>query len=164
VKEEGTMSNKCEELATRIETFGQEVVDTVSALSDEEWRKTCQSEQWPVGTTARHIGNHLGISDLAAMMVRGEALPQLSMDDINAMSDKDSQEHRDCTKSEALELLSRKQDGMTAFLRGLDEADLDCKGNLMAFGGEVTVAQLIDYVVFQSAAQHLASIKAAVAE
>jgi hypothetical protein len=117
-----------------------------------------------VGTTARHIGNHLGISDLAAMMVRGEALPQLSMDDINAMSDKDSQEHRDCTKSEALELLSRKQDGMTAFLRGLDEADLDCKGNLMAFGGEVTVAQLIDYVVFQSAAQHLASIKAAVAE
>jgi hypothetical protein len=161
--EEGTMSNRCEALATRIEAFGQDVIDTVSALSEEDWGNICQSEQWPVGTTARHIGNHLGIFDFAAMIVRGEKLPQLTMDDINAMSNKDSEKHRDCTKTEALELLSRKQDGMAAFLRELDESDLDRKGNLLAFGGEVTVAQLIDYVVFQSAAQHLASIKAAVA-
>jgi hypothetical protein len=150
-------------MALRIEAFGREVMDTVSALSEEDWRKICKSEQWPVGTTARHIGLHLGISDLAAMVVREEQLPQLNMEDINAMSNKDSQEHRDCTKAEALELLSRKQDGLTGFLRGLDESDLDRKGNLPAFGGEVTVAQLIDYVVFQSAAEHLASIKGALA-
>jgi hypothetical protein len=155
------MGNKCEELAARIEAFGREVIDYVSALSDEDWRKTCDWENWSVGTTARHIGNHFGISDLAAMMVRGEALPQWTMADINHRSNQDSHEHGDCTKGEALAHLRDKGDGMTAFLRGLDEADLDRKGSMPAFGGEVTVAGLIDFVIFQSAAQHLDSIRKA---
>jgi uncharacterized damage-inducible protein DinB len=157
------MSNRCEALATRIEAFGREMIEFVSELPEEDWRKTCKWEQWSVGTTARHLGNHLAISDLAAMIVRGEALPQWTMDDIHAMSKKDSAAHTECTKTEVLERLRRKQDKMTAFLRELDESDLDRKGSMPAFGGEVTVAQLIDYVVFQNAAQHLASIKAAIA-
>jgi hypothetical protein len=157
------MSDRCETLAARVEGFGREVLDTVSDLSEADWRKTCEWEEWPVGTTVRHLGNHLGICDLAAMIVRGEGLPQWTMDDINAMSKKDSAAHMECTKTEVLERLRRKQDQMTTFLRELDESDLDRKGNMPAFGGAVTVEQLIDFVVLQNGAQHLASIKAAIA-
>ncbi|MDJ0782246.1 MAG: DinB family protein [Desulfosarcinaceae bacterium] len=157
------MGDRREELAARIEAFAGDVIDYTAALTAEEWRKTCEWEEWSAGVTARHIGNHLGIFELAAMIVRGEPLPQWTMDDINAMSNQDSQAHADCTQAEALELLQRNRDGMTRFLRGLEDTDLDRKGSMPAFGGEVTVAQLIDFVVFQSAAQHLESIKAAVA-
>ena len=157
------MSNRREDLAVRIEAFGREVIDYVSNITADDWAKTCEGEGWSVGTTARHIGNHLGISDVAAMVVRGEALPQWTMDDINHMANQDSHAHADCTKAEALDLLHRKCDGMTGFLRGLAAGDLDRKGSMPAFGGEVTVAQLIDFVIFQSAAQHLDSIKKTVA-
>jgi hypothetical protein len=51
---------------------------------------------------------------------------------------------------------------LTCVTRGLAEADPDRRGSVPAFGGEVTVAEFIDSVVFQSAAQHLDSIKKAI--
>ena len=86
------------------------------------------------------------------------------MDDVNAMANEDSAAHRDCTKAEALDLIEKQAAGLIAFLDGLDEAALDRRASMPAFGGSVTVEQLIDGVVFQSAAKHFASIRAAVAE
>lgn len=157
------MDQRKDALIERINAFSDEVIALVSDISGEDWTRTCEWEEWTVGTTARHMGNHLGIYELAEMMVQGQALPQWSMDDINAMSNKDSEAHADCTKDQALELLRERSAGMTAFLSGLSEGDLDRKGSMPAFNGEVTVEQLIEYVVFQSAAQHLDSIKAALA-
>lgn len=156
------MGNRTETMAARVENFSREVIDYVSQLSDDQWRQTCDWEQWSVGTTARHIGNHLGIFSLAEMVIRGEDLPQWTMSEIDAMSNRDSHEHADCTPAEALALLREKSAGMMAFLKGLADADLDRENSMPAFGGTVTIEQLIDYVVFQSAVKHLASIRQAV--
>ena len=160
---EEIMSQRANELAERIKSFSDEVIAFVENLSDDDWTKVCDWEHWSVGVTARHLGaGHLAIFGMAGMIVRGEDLPPLDMDQINAMSNKDAREHSDCTKDEALELLLKNSAGMVAFVAGLSDDELDRKGSMPAFGGEVTTEQFIDFIIFQSAAQHFDSMKAAV--
>ena len=157
------MNQRAKNISERIKSFANEVIIFVESLTHSDWTKVCDVENWSVGVTARHIGaGHFAISKMAAMIVRGEDLPPLSMDQINTMSDKDSRKHADCTKVEALELLRKNSTELTALAVGLTDDELDRKGSMPAFGGEVTTEQLVDFIIFQSAAQHFDSMRAAV--
>jgi len=157
------MSQRAKEISVRIKSFSDNVMAFVENLSDDDWRKVCKSEKWPVGATAYHLGaGHFAIFDMAGMIVRGEDLPPLTMDQINAMSDKQAREHADCTKAEAIEALRKNSAEMVAFVAGLTDEELDRKGSMPAFGGEATTEQLIQYVIFESAMQHFDSMKTAV--
>lgn len=157
------MSRRSEELSQKIKGFSDDVIAFVESLSDGDWRKVCESEEWPVGVTAYHLGaGHFAIFDLARMIVRGEDLPQLTMEQITAMSNKQARENMDCTKADALAALRKNSAEMVAFVVGLSDDELDRKGRMPAFGGEATTEQFLQFVIFESAAQHLDSMKAAV--
>ena len=157
------MSERAKDLSRRIEAFRDKVVAYVDGLSDEDWNKVLNWEEWSAGVTARHIGaGHFRIFDLAQMMTAGKELPQLSMDQITEMSNKDSQEHSDCTREETLEALRQNGAELVGFVAGLSDDDLACKGSMPAFGGEFSVDQMIEFVIFQSAQEHLDNIKKAV--
>ena len=157
------MSQRAKEISQRIRAFSDEVIALVEKISEDEWAKVCEWEECPVGATAYHMGaGHFAISDMASMIIRGEDLPPLTMDQVNAMSKKQTQVHVECTKADALGVLRKNSEGMVAFVAGLGDEELDRKGSMPAFGGEVTTEQLIRYVIFDSAAQHLDSIKAAI--
>ena len=157
------MGQRAKEISERIKSFSDNVMAFVENLSDDDWRKVCKSEEWPVGATAYHLGaGHFAIFDMAGMIVRGEDLPPLTMDQINAMSDKQAREHADCTKAEAIEALRKNSVEMVAFVAGLTDDELDRKGSMPAFGGEATTEQLIQFVIFESATRHFDSMKTAV--
>ena len=163
LKKEKNMSHRAKDISKRIGSFADEVITFVESLTGSDWNKICDWEDWTVGVTARHVeAGHFAISKMAAMIVKGEDLPPLSMDQINAMSEKDSRKHSDCTKAEALELLRKNSAELAAFASGLTDDELDRKGSMPAFGGEVTTEQLLDFIIFQSAAQHFDSMRAAV--
>ena len=146
------MSQRAKEISERIKNFSDNVMAFVESLSEDDWRKVCESEEWPVGATAYHLGaGHFAIFDMAGMIVRGEDLPPLTMDQINAMSDKQAREHADCTKADAMEALRKNSAEMVAFVAGLTDEELDRKGSMPAFGGEATTEQLIQFVIFESA-------------
>jgi len=50
---------------------------------------------------------------------------------------------------------------LAAFVAGLSADELDRKGSMPAFGGEASVNQVIEFVIFQSAREHLDSMKSA---
>ena len=157
------MSQRAKEISERIKSFSDNVMAFVERLSEDDWRKVCESEEWPVGATAYHLGaGHFAIFDMAGMIVRGEDLPPLTMDQINAMSDKQAREHADCTKADALEALRKNSAQMVAFVAGLTDEELDRKGSMPAFGGETTTEQLIQFTIFESAMRHFDSMKTAV--
>lgn len=158
------MSQRVKNIAERIASFRDEAIAYIRNLTDDDWMKVCDWEQWTVGVTARHLGaGHLAIFDLAGMIVKGEDLPQLTMDQIHEMSKKDAREHPDCTREDALTLLKQNGDKMISFVSGLSDEDLDRKGHMPAFGGEFTTEQFIDMVIFDNANQHFNSMKSAVA-
>lgn len=157
------MSQRGEDLSKKIEAFRDDVIAFVDALSDEEWNAKCEWEDWAAGVTARHIGaGHFRIFELAGMVLAGKELPPLTIEEINAMSDKDARAHSDTTKAETLETLRKNGTKLSAFVAGLSDDQLDRKGSMPAFGGEASVNQIIEFVIFQSAQEHLDSMKKAV--
>jgi len=157
------MSQRAKHLSDRLKSFSNDVIAYVENLSEDDWAKVCEWEEWSVGATAYHLGaGHFAISDLAGIIIRGEDLPPLNMDQINEMSNKQAREHEGCTKAEALEQLRKNSAEMVAFAGGLTDDELDRKGSMPAFDGEVTTEQFIGFIIFESAAQHFESIKAAV--
>jgi len=157
------MNQRAKDISERIESFRDDVVAFVENLSDDDWKNVCEWEEWSVGVTASHLGaGHFAISGMLGMIVKGEELPQLTMDQVNEMSKKSVQKHTDCTKTEALELLRKNGAELAAYVSGLTDDELDRKGSMPAFGGEVSAEKFIDYIIFQSAAQHFDSMKTAV--
>jgi hypothetical protein len=157
------MSQRTKNISERIDALKNEMIIFVENLSDEDWKKACEWEEWPVGVTAYHLGAaHFAIAGMLGMVINGDDLPQLTMDQINAKSKADVQEHLDCTKAETLDLLRNNGAKLSAYVDGLSDGDLDRKGSMPAFGGEFSAEQLIDSIIFQSAAQHLESMKTAV--
>lgn len=157
------MSQRAKELSAQIQSFGDEVIAFVEKLSDRQWKAVSEWEQWTVGVVARHLGaGHLGFFKFLEMVVQGKELPQLTMDQINAMSNDDAGKHADCTKAEALEELRKNGAEFAAYIAGLTDEELDRKGNLPALGGEVSVERMLELVAFQSSRQHFDSMKAAV--
>ncbi|RJQ87320.1 MAG: DinB family protein [Desulfobacteraceae bacterium] len=158
------MNQRAKTVAERIKSFSDEVIAFVEKSSDADWMKTCDWEQWSMGVTARHLGAaHLSVFNLADMILKGQALPPLNMDQINESAKKDAQAHAGCSRAEALDELHKNSAKMVAFVSGLNDDDLDRKGSMPAFGGDVSVEQLIDYVIFISAAKHFKSMQTAVA-
>ena len=157
------MSERADKLADRIKSFSNEVIAFVENMSDDDWNKPLEWEQWSAGVTAYHIGaGHLAIFDLAGMVLKGEPLPQLNMDQIFEMANQQAKENAQCSRKETLEHLRNNTDRMVTFIERLSDDDLDLKGSMPAFEGEVTIEQLIDYVIFQSAGQHFDHITKAV--
>jgi len=157
------MSQRAKNLSDRLKSFSDDVIAFVESLSDEDWNKICEWEEWSVGATAYHVGaGHFAVSELAGMIIRGEPLPPLNMDQINEMSNKQAREHEGCTKSQALEQLRKNSAAMVAFAEGLTDEELDRKGSMPAFDGEVNTEQFIGFIIFESAAQHFNSMKEAV--
>jgi hypothetical protein len=157
------MSQRAKDISVRIESFIDDVIAFVENLSDDDWKRVCAWEEWSVGVTACHLGaGHFGMSGMLGMIVKGEELPQLTMDQVNEMSKKSVQKHSDCTKAEAMDMLRKNGAKLAAYVSGLTDDELDRKGSMPAFGGKVSAEKFIDYIIFQSATQHFDSMKTAV--
>ncbi len=159
------MSQRVKDLAGRLGKFNEEVIAFVNKCSDEDWRKTSW-EDWPLGVVARHIGaSHIGGAiQMAGMVVKGERFPEMTMEQIDNMANEHARKHADCTKAEVLNVLRKNGDALVQFVAGLDDAGLDRTAYLPALGTEVSTLQLIENVVFTSAAEHFAGIKKVVGD
>ncbi len=157
------MNQKASGLADRLKTFTDDVIACVDSCSDSDWRRVCESEDWSVGVTARHIGaGHFTAIDLAKMMVNSEKLPEVTMDQLTAMANEHARRHAECAKEEVLEILRQNGAALVDYVAGLSDADLNRTGHLSLVGGEMTVQQFIEAVILKSGGDHLASMRAAV--
>jgi hypothetical protein len=156
------MNQRAKDLAQRLKAFNDQVVDFVKDCSEEDWHKVCTWEEWTVGVTARHIGSgHFRIIDLSKMIINGEKLPELTVEQLNESGNRHARKHADCTREEVLDILQKNSTSLSDFVTGLDDTELDSKGNVSLAGGEITTQQLLEYVILQSGGEHLANMKAA---
>jgi hypothetical protein len=158
------MSQRAKNLAERLRAFSKDVITFVEGCSDKNWKKMCATEEWAVGVTARHIGaGHFEALGLARMMVNGEKLPELTMDQLVEMANAHARQHAECTRKDVLEVLRRNGAALVDYVAGLTDSELDRSGHLALAGGELTAQQLIEAVILKSGGEHLANMKAAVA-
>jgi DinB superfamily len=158
------MSAQAKELAQRLSAFNEEVVRIVETAAASEWVAECATEQWPFGVVARHIAAaHYQAVDMAGMILKGEALPNVTMEQLAERGNAHAREHADCTPAEVLALLRTNGERLVQFTENLTDVDLTRTGHLPLLGREVNAAKLLEIVVLGSAGEHLASLKTVVA-
>jgi hypothetical protein len=163
VHREVHMSARAKQLAERLRAFNGDIIAFVESCSDGNWKKACEKEEWPVGVTARHIAaGHFEAVDLARMIVKGEKLPEFTMDQLVAMANTHARQHAACTRDEVLGLLRRNGAALVDYVAGLSDAELDRSGHLALAGGKMSAQQFIEAVILNSGGEHFASMKAAV--
>ncbi len=156
------MKQNNEELAERIRTFNDEVIAFVEQCSVEQWQKVCAWEEWSVGVTARHIGaGHFEVISLAEMIINGQTLPELTMDDFRQMGNQHAREHAECSREEVLAILRKNGAAAADYVAGKTAAELERQAYLSVTGGDVTARQLLEYVILESGGEHLANMKIA---
>lgn len=156
------MSARAKQLAERLRAFNADIIAFVEGCSEQHWKKTCAKEEWPVGVTARHIASgHFEAVELARMLVKGEKLPEFTMDQLVEMANAHARQHAGCTRDEVLGLLRRNGAALVDFAAGLSDVELDRSGHLALAGGKLSTQQLIEAVILNSGGEHFASMKAA---
>jgi len=156
------MGDRSKRLAERFKSFNEEVISFVESCTEADWGKI-GVEDWPVGVTARHIGaSHYSAISGAKMIVNGEKVPEMTMEQITESANRHAREHAGCTKPEVLEILRDRGGKMIEFAGGLKDSELDETGYLPALGGNTTVEKFLEVVILRSANEHFQSMKAAV--
>jgi hypothetical protein len=157
------MSQRAKKLAERLRAFTDDVIGFVEGCSDKNWSKVLATEEWTVGVTARHIGaGHFEAVGLARMMVKGEKLPEFTMEQLVEMANAHARQHAGCTREEVLEVLRQNGAALVDYIAGLSDAELNRTGHFALAGGELSAQQLIEAVILKSGGEHLANMKAAI--
>jgi hypothetical protein len=154
------MSPRAQALAEKIQAFNRDFLDCVQNCSDADWQKTCPAEDWPVGVVIRHVAEgHYGVKALAQMIIKGDPLPELTMEAVIQMGNAHAREHADCTREEVRTLLEQNGRALVEFIANLTEDELDCQGQMALLGGDVSAQQILEMLILHSGGDHLSSVR-----
>lgn len=158
------MNLRAQALAEKIQTFNRDLIDCVQNCSNADWQKTCQAEDWPVGVVIRHVADgHYGVRALAKMIIKGDPLPEFTMEAVIQMGNDHAREHADCTREEVLTLLEQNGRAVIEFIANLTEDELDCQGQMALLGGKVSAQQILEMLILHSGGDHLSSVRSTIA-
>jgi hypothetical protein len=110
---------------------------------------------------AHHVAVvHRDFAGLVAALAAGETRsPSSSMDDVHQSNAQHAREHAAVGQAETLDALRTNGPAIADLLRGLRDEQLDRTAGV--FGGhELSVAQVVEWIVIGHAREHLASIRA----
>lgn len=159
------MTARVRAYAERFAALNDEFVAAVAGCGDERWRRPTAAEGWPVAVVAHHVAAVQGAFDrLLGALAAGETFtPTTSMEEVHANNARRAAAPAGVGQAETLALLRAHGAAIEATLRGLDDADLDRPAG--TFGGhELTVGQVVERVVLGHVAEHLASLRATLAD
>lgn len=152
------MSDRTESLAVQFEQVNSRMIAAVQQCSASDWRELCAGEERTVGVLAHHAAtSHLGVLGFIRLIVAGQPLPELSEDILNQGNAQHAIEHADCTPQEVLALLDSNGATAAAYVRGLDDGQLDRSAVL--FGEQRTVQEVIEYLLIGHVYEHLRSMQ-----
>jgi hypothetical protein len=149
-------------LATQLEQVVAGFAAAIEKCPDGHW-KAVPAGSWTVAATAQHVAGQFPLeAEYITAAAEGRELPAYSMDDINGMNDRRAAKELGASKAEALKTLRDGGSSMAAYIRGLDDSQLDRKAKLpLAGGAEVTTQQLIEGgVLIDHVKSHLPTLRA----
>jgi DinB superfamily len=154
------MGAKGEALAKQFESKAHEAAAVLEKLSDADWKKVAQGEQWSVGVIAHHIAqSHAGIAGLIKSMASGQHTASISMDDINAGNAKHAKDFASVGRAETVALHKKNAAEAAAIVRGLDDTALARSAPALKGMQPMTTEQAVVGILIGHLDDHLGSIK-----
>ena len=157
------MDTHASDLTTRYAQTLAAVIAAVEDLDAASLRLPCAAERCSVAALANHIAAvQSNTAGFVQAIVAGEALPSLTMEDIDHINAENATGNAERGTDEVIARLRAGGEAMTTELRGLGDDDLARTAPFTLFGGEVRVQTLVEQAVIAHTEQHLASLQAAV--
>jgi uncharacterized damage-inducible protein DinB len=156
-------ATRASELASRLETVNQEIIDAVAACSDEQWQRVTASEKWPVGVVAHHVSEvqrfFTGVlASLADSAASPMSLTSLDIDENNAAH---ARQYAAVGKAETLKALRDNGAALTRQISSLDDARLG-QPAVSIDGQMLSGEQVVEFGVVNHFQEHLAAIRATI--
>ena len=158
------MSQRAAELAAKLESANAAVIAALERCSDEQLKRTCEGEGWPVTVAAHHVAvSHTGIAGLVKLIADGQPVPPITMEMINAGNAQHAREFANVTREETLAALRTGGQAAVEMVRGLTDEQLDRTAPMAFAGGaEWSAAEVIERVLIGHPIGHGESIRTAV--
>jgi hypothetical protein len=157
------MGTRADALAKQFEEASKAVTDVITRLSDADWKRMTAGEKWSVGVVAHHIAmGHAGIANVVKSVASGQAVPNMTMAQLDQMNAQHAKGYASCTKAETLELHKKNAAAAAAVVRGLSDAELDRTGSVLVGMPAMSTQQLVEQVLINHVNGHLGSIRAAI--
>ena len=156
-----TTTRRIEELVARFDAVNADAIALVEACTDAQWLVTCAAEGWPAAVVAHHIAVvHHEFMPLVRAFAGGETFsPGSSMDDVDRINADHAREFAHAGKAETLDALRANAAALARLLRAIPDDRLDRIAG--TYGGrEMTVAQVVEWIVIGHAQSHLSSLRA----
>lgn len=159
----GTLDQRSNALADRLEQGALALFSFASTLTDEEWQARIPHDGRKVGVVVHHVASVYPVEiHLAQTVAGGEPVKGVTPDDINTMNGAHAKENDAVTKEETLDLLRRNSSAAAAAIRALDDEKLDRATFVSLYSDAPLTSQFVleDHAVRHSY-HHLAKIRAA---
>ena len=150
-----------EDLAKRFEQVNQDLIKSVEACSDAQWRAQCAAEKWGVGVAAHHVA--MGQEQIAGMAMAigaGQPLPPLTMEMLDGMNADHAKKFANCTKAETISLLRSGGAKAAGIVRAISDEQLARTADVI--GNQMSAQQFIEGVLIGHPQGHLGSIRATI--
>lgn len=158
------MTTRAEQIAAQFEAINREAISLIEQSTSDQWQQPSVGEGWTVAAVAHHYAE---VQQAFTGMVEGLAAgatfsPSASMDNVHESNAQHAREHAEAGKGVTLDLARGSMDTILARIRPLTDAQLDRAAGVFG-GNELTVAQVLEYVVVGHAREHMESIRATLA-
>jgi uncharacterized protein (TIGR03083 family) len=155
------MSERAQALAAKLEEVNDELAGVIEGLTDQQWQSQTTEEGWTVAAAAHHVAvSHEGVAGMVMAVANGQALPPITMDDLNGMNAQHAREYATCDRAESVALLRKGGADAAGLVRGLSDEQLGRQG--VVVGMTMTAQQLIENILINHVTSHGASIRSAV--
>lgn len=147
------------------EEFGRIIADfaaLVESVPDELWTASLANDERTLNVVAYHVGSAVEF-ELRILQRGADGLnSEISWDDIDAANAADTAAHLDVTHSEALRVLRENSTAARTVIAGLSDEQLARIVNVPFLGGEVTVQQIVEWLLIGHPGMHAPDIRAAI--
>ena len=158
------MATRAEQLAAQFKAINEDIVAVVTECTDEQWRQPCANEERSVGVVAHHIAEvNQAFAGIVEALAAGKThSPRSSMEEVHRSNAQHAHDYAAVGKRETLDLLRANGAAVAQRLRSLGDEQLDHTAGV--FGGrELSVEQVVQWVVIGHAGEHLAGLRATIA-
>lgn len=153
-----------EDIARAFEQAKDQFAQTISGLSDAQWRKTCADNGWPVGVAAHHVAESVGgITMWVQSVANGSKEAPFSPQQLDEGNAEHARRAANVTKQETLALLDQNAANAVKMLRSLSDQQLAQTQFVQFAGAELPASQIAQAVLIGHFQMHGAGIQAAAA-
>lgn len=153
------MSDRARELAARVSKANADLLATIEASSDEQWKARCADGEWTQGFAGYHAAASIGnITGMVNGLAKGEPFQPVSFAMIDQMNAAFHAEHAGATKAEAMETARTNSPAAVDMVAGLSDAELDREVKLATDLPPLKVEQVVEMLLVGHPSGHRESI------